>query len=130
MTDANIGPSEDLIMTDANIAVSIWWEEVIAFFCKPPVSDLFVGETRFDGKGFERINYIDCHFHPSGTTNSLGYIFNLIDIRQKTDEPVVSLKARFLQAFSSLKLGGIGIDSALQVGFLLCTLLGCYHPVV
>ncbi len=45
-------------------------------------------------------------------------------------EPVVSLKARFLQAFSSLKLGGIGIDSALQVGFMLHALLGRYHPVV
>jgi hypothetical protein len=87
---------------DANIATSVWWEEVIAFFCKPPVSDLFVGETQFDGKGFEGINYIDCHFHPSGAVNSLGYIFNLIDIKQKEEEPVVSLNARFLQAFSSL----------------------------
>jgi hypothetical protein len=87
------------------------------------VSDLFVGETRFDGKGFKRIDYIDCHFHPSGAVNSLGYIFDLIDIRQKTEEPVVSLKARFLQAFSSLKLGGIGIDSALQIGFMLRALV-------
>jgi hypothetical protein len=124
------GLSGDLITMDANIAASIWWEEVIAFFCKPSVSDLFVGDTRFDGKGFERINYINRHFHPSGTINSLGYIFNLIDIRQKTEEPAVSLKAHFSQAFSSLKLGGIGIDSALQVGFMLRTLLGCYYPVV
>jgi hypothetical protein len=124
------GPSGDLITTGANIAASVWWEEVIAFFCEPPVSDLFVGETRFDGKGFKRIDYIDCHFYPPGVINSLGYIIDLIDIRQKTEEPVVSLKARFLQAFSSLKLGGIGIDSALQVGFMLRALLGCYHPVV
>jgi hypothetical protein len=123
------GLSGDLITTDANIAASVWWEEVIAFFCKPSVSDLFVRETRFDRKGFECINYIDRHFHPSGAVNS-GYIFDLIDIRQKTEEPVVSLKAHFLQAFSSLKLGGIGIDSALQVGCMLRALLGRYHPIV
>ncbi len=117
-------------MTDANIAASLWWEEVIAFFCKPPVSDLFVGETRFDRKGFEHIIYIDCHFYPSGAVDSLGYIFDLIDIKQKDEEPVVSLKARFLQAFSSLKLGAISINSALQVGFMLRTLLGRYHAVV
>jgi hypothetical protein len=124
------GPSGDLITMDANIAASVWWEEVIDFFCKPPVSDLFVGETRFDRMGFKRINYINRYFHPSGAVNSLGYIFDLIDIRQKTEELVVSLKARFSQAFSSLKLGGIGIDSALQVGFMLRTLSGHYHLVV
>ncbi len=49
--------------------------------------------------------------------DALGYIFDLIDIEQKDNKPVVSLKAHFSQSFSSLKLGGIAIDSALQVGF-------------
>jgi hypothetical protein len=62
--------------------------------------------------------------------NLLGYIFDLIGIKQKDDKPVVSLKACFSQALSSLKLGGISIDSALQVGFMLCALLGRYHVVV
>jgi len=49
------GESKELITADANDAANIWWEEVIAFYCKPPVSDLFVEEHRFDGKGFEMI---------------------------------------------------------------------------
>jgi hypothetical protein len=59
-----------------------------------------------------------------------GYIFDLIDIKQKDDEPVISLKAQFLTAFSSLKMGDIGINSTLQVGFMLHTLLHRYHAVV
>ncbi len=74
------GPYDALITTDTNMAASVWWEEVIAYFCEPPVSVLFVGETRFDGKGFERIDHIDHHFHPSGAVDALGYIFDLINI--------------------------------------------------
>jgi hypothetical protein len=113
------GHSGALITTDTNMAVSVWWEEVIAYFFEPPVSNLFVGETCFDGKGFERIDHINCHFHPSGAVDALGYIFDLINIKQKANEPVISLKAHFSQSFSSLKMGGISIDTALQVGFML-----------
>jgi len=124
------GESKELITTELNAAASIWWEEVIAYYCKPPVSDLFVEEHRFDGKGYEMIAHIDQHFNPSGATDSLGYIFDLIDIKQAEQESVVTLKARFSKAFSALKMGGIRIDSVLQVGFMLCALLGCYHAVV
>ena len=55
---------------------------MIAFYCKPPVSDLFVEESRFDGKGFEMIAHIDHHFNLLGTVDSLGYIFDLIDIKK------------------------------------------------
>ena len=44
------GASRELVTTDLNAAVSVWWEEVITYYCKPPVSDLFVEEHRFDGK--------------------------------------------------------------------------------
>ena len=124
------GDSKALITTSLNAAASVWWEEVIAYYCKPPVSDLFVEEHRFDGKGFEMIAHIDQHFNPSGAVDSLSYIFDLIDIKQTEQESVVTLKARFSKAFSSLKMGGIGIDSALQVGFMLRALLGRYHAVV
>ena len=76
------------------------------------------------------IAHIDQHFNPSGAVDSLGYIFDLIDITQSEQESVVTLKARFSKAFSALKMGGIGIDSALQVGFMLCTLLSQYQAVV
>jgi hypothetical protein len=124
------GESKSLVTTSPNAAASVWWEEVIAYYCKPPVSDLFVEEHRFDGKGFEMIAHIDHHFNPSGAVDSLGYIFDLIDIKQTEQESVVTLKARFSKAFSALKMGGIGIDSALQVGFTLRSLLGRYHAVV
>ena len=38
------GESRALVMTTLNAVASIWWEEVIAYYCKPPVSDLFVKE--------------------------------------------------------------------------------------
>ena len=124
------GESRTLVTTAANAAASVWWEEVIAFYCKPPVSDLFVEESRFDGKGFEMIAHIDHHFNPSGAVDSLGYIFDLIDIKQLDKESVITLKARFSKVFSALKMGGIGIDSALQVGFMLRALLTRYQAVV
>jgi hypothetical protein len=124
------GKSKELVTTDANAAARVWWEEVITYYCKPPVSDLFVDEHRFDGKGFEMIAHIDQHFNPSGAVDSLGYIFDLIDIKQSDQESVVTLKARFSKAFSALKMGGIGIDSPLQVGFMLRALLSRYHAVV
>jgi hypothetical protein len=109
---------------------SVWWEEVIAFYCQPPVSDLFVKESCLDGKGFEMIAHIDQHFNPSGAVDSLGYIFYLIDIKQLDQESVITLKACFSTVFSNLKMGGISIDSALQVGFMLCALLHRYQAVV
>ncbi len=65
------------------------------------------------------IDYIDKHFNPSGTVDSLSHIFDLIDIKQASDEPVITLKARFSWVFASLKMGGVSVDSALQVGFML-----------
>jgi hypothetical protein len=51
--------------------------------------------------------------------DSLSYIFDLIDIKQLADKSVVTLKARFSRLFASLKMGGITIDLALQVRFML-----------
>ncbi len=92
---------------------------MIVYHCKPPVSDLFVEESRFNGKGFKMITYINAHFNPSGAVDSLGYIFDLIDIKQAPKESVVTLKACFSRVFASLKMGGISINGSLQVGFML-----------
>ncbi len=70
------GESKELVMTVSYATASVWWEEVIAFYCKLLVSDLFV-----EGKGFKMILHID--HHSSGTVDSLGYIFDLIDIKQR-----------------------------------------------
>jgi hypothetical protein len=124
------GPSKDLITTTENAVASARWEEMIAYHCKPPMSDLFVEESRFDGKGFEMITYIDAHFNPSGAVDSLGYIFDLINIKQVPEESVVTLKARFSRVFALLKMGGISIDLTLQVGFMLRSLRSAYQAVV
>ncbi len=119
-----LGPnSKVLVTTKDNQDASSWWEDVINFYVKPPISDLFVEESQFDGKVFKMIKHIDKYFNPSGTVDSLSYIFNLINIKQALDESVITLKALFSPLFASLKLGGIAINSALQVGFMLCALL-------
>jgi hypothetical protein len=69
------------------------------------------------------IEHIDKYFNPSGTVDSLSHIFDLIDIKQAHDESVITLKDRFSCVFASLKMGGVAIDSALQVGFMLLALL-------
>jgi hypothetical protein len=104
-----------------NLVVSARWEELLYFHLKPPVHDLFVEESRFDGKGFKMIENIDKYFNLSSAVNSLGYIFDLIDIKQASNEPVVTLKARFSQVFASLKMGGVDIRLALQL--VLCYVL-------
>ncbi len=76
-------------------------------------------ELRFDGKGFKMISYIDAHFNPSGMVDSLSYIFDLIDIKQLANKSVVTLKVLFSCLFTSLKMGGITMDSAVQVRFML-----------
>jgi hypothetical protein len=123
-------PSKELVTTADNVAASVWWEEVVAFFCKPPVLDLFVEMPKFDGKGSKMLAHINNHFNPSGTVDTLSHIFDLIDLKLKDDEPVVSLKVQFSRVFSSLKMGGISIDSALQVGFMLRALLSRYQAVI
>ncbi len=92
--------------------------------------DLFVEESCFDGKGFEMLNYIEKHFNLSSAIDLLGYIFDLIDIKQGADEPVVTLRVRFSRIFALLKMGGVDIGSALQVGFMLRSLLLRYSAVV
>jgi hypothetical protein len=117
-------------MTTENTPASAWWEEVLVYHCKPPMSNLFVKESQFNGKGFEMIAYIKAHINPLGAVDSLGYIFDLINIRQAVDESIVTLKAQFTHFFVSLKMGGISIDSALQVRFMLCALCSGYQAVV
>jgi len=81
------GPeSKILLTTNANAVTSAWWEEVVNYYLEPPISDLFVEESRFDGKGFEMIAHIDKYFNPSGTVDSLSHIFDLIDIKQAPAE--------------------------------------------
>ncbi len=43
---------------------------------------------------------------------------------------MITLKAHFSHLFASLKLGGVAIDSALQVGCMLRALLLQYHGVI
>ncbi len=74
--------------------------------------------------------HINKHFHPSAAVDTLSSIFDLIDLKQKEDEQVVSLKARFSRVFATLKMGGISIDSALQVGFMLRALISRYQAVI
>jgi hypothetical protein len=112
-----------LVTTKDNQVASSWWEEVINFYVKPPISNLFVEESQFDGKGFKMMEHIDKYFNPSGTVDSLSHIFNLIDVKQALDKSVITLKAQFSRLFASLKLGGVAIDSALQVGFMLWAFL-------
>ncbi len=75
------GPSKSLVTIANNAVASAWWEEVIVYHCKPLLSDLFVKESRFNGKGFKMIAYIDVHYNPSGAVDSLGYILDMIDIK-------------------------------------------------
>jgi hypothetical protein len=65
------------------------------------------------------IVYTNKYFNPSGAVDSLGYIFDLINIKQASDKPLVTLKARFSPVFAPLKMGGVDIGLALQVGFML-----------
>ncbi len=76
------------------------------------------------------IEHIDKYFNPSAAVNLLGYIFELIDIKQDMEENVVLLKAWLSWVFASMKMGGVMIDSALQVGFMLLTLLSCHQAVI
>ncbi len=76
------------------------------------------------------ITDIDQHFNPSGAVDSLTYIFHLINIRQTDQESVITLKAWFSCLFTALKMGGININSALQIGFMLQALLSKYQAVV
>ena len=46
------------------------------------------------------------------------------------DESVITLEARFSGMFASLKMGGVAINLALQVGVMLRALLSSYHGVV
>jgi hypothetical protein len=115
--------SKALITMPENLVASAWWEELLYFYLKPAVHNLFVEESQFDRKGFKMIEYIDKYLNPSGAVDSLSYIFDLIDIKQASNKPVVILKVCFSQVFDSFEMGGMDIGSALQVGFMLRALL-------
>jgi hypothetical protein len=87
------GPdSKALIPTKDNQVASCWWEEVLNYYVKPPISDLLVEESWFDEKGFEMIKHIDEYLNPSGAVDSLGYIFDFINVKQASDESVITPK--------------------------------------
>jgi hypothetical protein len=76
------------------------------------------------------IAHIDQYFYPSGAVDSLGYIFQLIDIKHGAGKPVIPLKVRFSHLFALLKMGGINIHPPLQISFMLCSHLSTYNGVV
>jgi hypothetical protein len=45
--------SKALIIMAKNQIASAWWEEVINYYVKLSVSDLFIKESSFNGKGFK-----------------------------------------------------------------------------
>jgi hypothetical protein len=101
------GPdSKKLVTTPDNQVASCWWEEVLNYYLKPPISDWFVEESQYDGKGFKMIDHINKYFNPSGAVNSLGYIFDLIDIKQASDKSVITLKAWLSCLFGISQTGG------------------------
>jgi len=124
------GPLKELVTTVDNAVASAWWVEMIVYHCKPPMLDLFVKESRFGGKGFKMIAYMDAHFNPSGAVDSLRYIFDLMDIKLAPGKSVVTLEACFSHVFASLKMGGISINGSLQVGFMLQSFCSAYQAVV
>ena len=88
------GPNSMILLTTkAYAVVSAWWEENVNYYVKPPILDLFVEESRFEGKGFKMIAHIGKYFNPSSTVNSRRHIFDLIDIKQAQDKSVITLKA-------------------------------------
>ncbi len=60
------------------------------------------------------IDHIDQYFNPSTAVYLLGYIFELINIKQGLEENLVALKSQFSWVFASLKMRGVMIGSALQ----------------
>jgi hypothetical protein len=116
-----------LITMPENQVNSSWWMEILYFYIKSPISNLFIKNPAFDGKVFEMIDHFEKYFNLLGAIDFLSYIFQLISIKQKGYEEVSSLKARLLRLFASLKMGGINIDSVVQVGFMLQALLSQYH---
>jgi hypothetical protein len=76
------------------------------------------------------IEHIDKYFNPSAAVDLLGNILELINNMQGMEEYMILLKAQFPWVFSSLNLGGVMIDSALQVGPMLWALLSCYQAVI
>ncbi len=109
---------------------SSWWEEVLNYLVKSPISDISIENPQFDCQCFKMIAHINQYFHPSRAVDSLGYIFQLIVIKQGVDKPVIMLKAHLSCLFASLKMGGVNIDPPLQVRFMLRSLLFTYHGVV
>ena len=59
----------------------------------------------FDGKGFEMIGHMDKYFNPSGAVDSLGHIFDLINIKQSQDKSIITLRAQFSRIFALSKWG-------------------------
>jgi hypothetical protein len=52
------------------------------------------------------IAHIDHHFNPSGVIDSLGYIFDLINIKHLDQESVITLKACFFDGIQQPENGG------------------------
>jgi hypothetical protein len=90
------------------------------------MSDLFVEESCFDGKGFEKIAYINAHFNPSGAVDSFSYIFDLVDIKQLANKLVVTLKARSSWLFALLKLAASQSTQRSK----LASCCGCYKQAI
>jgi hypothetical protein len=104
------GESKEIITTDANAAASVWWEEVIAYYCRPPVLDLFVEEHCFDGKVFKMNACIDQHFNPSAAVDSLAYFLTSLTSSNWTKNPLSHSRHSSL-VFSPHSKGGVSAST-------------------
>ena len=51
------------------------------------------------------IGHMDKYFNPSGAVDSLGHIFDLINIKQSQDKSIITLRAQLLRIFALSKWG-------------------------
>lgn len=107
---------------DAACVANLSWEDVMMYYCKDTMADVFVQTPQLESKGFEMIQ-IKSHFNPSSMVYTRGHTVDIYDIKHQSSKSVILLKARFSCLFASLDTDGMPIHSALKVVLILPALL-------
>jgi hypothetical protein len=124
---------DELLLMDArNALASQFWESQLQTALKDgPVRFLFknMGST-FYGKGFEMLQVLEDHFHPSSISNSFTTLLALFNDTQGEKGSIHEFRSRFEGHMGALSCSLVAIPPILEVMLFLWGMHSCYQDLL
>ena len=122
----------ELITDDRNAEASAYWEGQL-WVAVQDGSLKFLFENKgsvYDGKGFEMLAALHCHYHPDTVANAFSTLMSLFNDSMDDSEDIIAFRSRFDGMRNEMSRCKVVIPHLLMVMFFLRSLHSRYSPLL